>query len=356
MSPTVSVVIAAFDGASLVGATIESVLAQSFTDFEIVVVDDCSRDDTLRVLRAFTDPRVRVLQTPHNMGPVGARNLAVEESRGRYIAALDQDDLCLPDRLARQVAAMEADPSLVVLATRADLLTEGRRHARPEPAVTTPGFLRWLLHLGNPLVWSTVMIRTEAARRLEPFSRQERLYAEDFDLYHRLSAFGTVARLDEVHLLYRVHPGGASQRYRTRMAASSTQVLEEALTPGLGIRARDAAERLVAHAALGRPVEDRGALLAVTEAIRQVNAAFGDVPDATSRALIAAHGSALWWRVARAGLRHGTLRLRDVDVARPDFARAGALGPTDRGVSRLVGAARAGGRALWSVTGREAAA
>src|SRR3546814_18919155 len=101
-----------------------------------------------------------------------------------------------------------------------------------------------MMRIRNPLVWSSVMLRGDAARRLDPFTRPEILYAEDFDLYHRMARLGRIARIDEELLLYRVHEGGASQRYHDTMIASATRVLAEAHRPTLGAAARSAARRV----------------------------------------------------------------------------------------------------------------
>src|SRR6186713_2063521 len=105
--PPVSVLMPTHNAAAFVTASIESLLAQTFTDFELIVVDDGSTDATLDVLAAIDDPRLTVIASPDNQGPVHARNRAFAAARGRYIAALDADDLCHPERLARQVAYLD---------------------------------------------------------------------------------------------------------------------------------------------------------------------------------------------------------------------------------------------------------
>ena len=96
VSPPVSVVIPAYNRAATIGAAIDSVLRQTWEDFELVVVDDGSTDGTLAAARAVTDPRLRVVAAPHNLGAAGARNLGVAEARGTWIAFQDSDDEWLP--------------------------------------------------------------------------------------------------------------------------------------------------------------------------------------------------------------------------------------------------------------------
>ena len=131
--PAVSVIMAAYNGADLLPATLATLQKQTFTDFEVIVVDDCSRDDTREVLRAWPDSRVRLIALAENGGPVRARNRAFAEARGRYIAGLDQDDLCLPHRFAKQVAYLDANPDTVMVASATEVL-EGAR-LLPSPHV-----------------------------------------------------------------------------------------------------------------------------------------------------------------------------------------------------------------------------
>lgn len=112
MIPKVSVIIATYNRADLLTRAVNSVLAQSFTDYEIIVVDDCSSDDTQEVIRTFTDPRVRPLRHETNQGAAAARNTGISQAKGEYIAFLDDDDECTPNRLADQVSALDSNPNV----------------------------------------------------------------------------------------------------------------------------------------------------------------------------------------------------------------------------------------------------
>lgn len=107
--PAVSVCIPCYRGAAHLAAAIESVLAQTFTDFELIVVDDNSPDNTVELMQQFTDPRIRFLVNPANLGPDGNWNRCLELARGRYFKLLPQDDLLAPTCLAEQVAVLEND-------------------------------------------------------------------------------------------------------------------------------------------------------------------------------------------------------------------------------------------------------
>ena len=342
--PTVSIVTALYNGANLVGETIDSVQRQSFTDWEMVIVDDCSTDDARAVLAKVADPRVRVIHAEVNRGPVHARNRAIAAARGRYIAALDHDDLCRPDRLAKQVAFLDANPEVVLVASDAELLEDGRVKPSVQPPVTSPDLIDWHLSIRNILVWSSVMVRADAARRLDPVTRPEALGAEDFDFYHRIRAHGRIARIDEALILYRCHAGGLSKRMRATMIAASIAVLTQAHAARFGDRAHEVAALLVDHIMLREPVADGAVLARLATALGTIRGAFPAKRD--DPALAAAIDAALadqWRAVCRAGLRSGRLSLRDLSIARR--AGIGGLAVTpDLIASRAVGAIRAARR------------
>lgn len=342
MTPAISVIMAAYNGSALIGETIASLRAQTRTDWELIVVDDKSTDDTLAVLHAIDDPRITVIAAEENRGPVHTRNHAIAHARGHYIAALDQDDICMPSRLARQAAFLDANPHVALVASSA-LLLEGD-HAAPWPGdhPLSPQVIDWLLLTQNPLVWSTTMFRADAARRLDPFTRPEIRYAEDFDLYHRIRRFGLLARIDTPLLEYRVHAGGASQKFRSMMEASAANVLTERYAPIFGEDA-DGNARLVARHLMGRePVADLETFTRVAAILRRLHADFiaTTVPEPGARIEIDGEYGRLWWLLARPALRQGHLGLREVFATRPDIVR---LEPTDPDliVSPLIGRARA---------------
>ena len=103
----VSIIMPCYNAASYIGETIESVLAQTYTDWELLIVDDCSTDDSLAVIARYQDPRIRVLQNETNSGAAVTRNRAIETAQGHFIAFLDSDDLWHPEKLTAQLAFMQ---------------------------------------------------------------------------------------------------------------------------------------------------------------------------------------------------------------------------------------------------------
>jgi GT2 family glycosyltransferase len=206
-TPKVSVVVPTYNRADLVALAIDSVLAQTYPDFEIIVVDDGSQDGTCAVVKAYPDPRIRYIYQD-NTGLAGARNAGMRTAKGRYVAFLDADDLFLPENLAHHIRTMESR-SEVDFAAGGHVYVDraGRRLAerRPWLCCPAPDLTTWL-H-GCPIVPSAVLVRTEWLNKVGGFDPALRR-AEDRDLWLRLAAFGCrMAWTSHVVSAYRVHPG-----------------------------------------------------------------------------------------------------------------------------------------------------
>ena len=334
--PAVSVVMAAYNGSAFIDATIRSVLAQTLSDFEIVVVDDGSIDDTLAVLAAIDDARLHVVRAERNGGPAVARSLALAHATGRFVAGLDQDDLCRPDRFARQVAYLEDRPDFVLVASTIERFAGGRTWPDPRPDLVDADEIDWLLQLLNPLAWSTVMMRGEVARALLPFERDEYRYAEDFDLYHRVRSHGRIGRIAAPLVRYRMHPGGASRAHVERMTFAAAQVLADAYRPVFGDHAEEAALLVTRHGAGGEAPGDAPTLRRCGEVIERLLAArFSRVPDFATAA-----SAELWWRMARCGLRAGSFGMGDVIRVCPPFALGRRAAPSTAMFDTVIGASR----------------
>jgi len=250
-----------------------------------------------------------VIRSASNGGPVVARNRAFAEARGRYVAGLDQDDISLPERFAKQVAHLDANPGTALVSAATDFLVEGRRLPGNWLRPLTPVLIDWLMLVQNPIAWSSVMFRADAARRLDPFERPAMRYVEDFDLYQRLRPFGRIDQIDEVLMLYRCHAGGASQVYNDTMRAHAGLLLRERHAALLGDAAPDIAELLVRHVMAREPVEDVETLNRLFAGIGVLRAAFAAAHPGADLAAVDREISQLWWRICRASVRSGALLL-----------------------------------------------
>lgn len=216
-APIVSVIMSVYNGAELAPAAIKCILDQSFTDFELIVIDNGSfRDDTRARLHAIAsetgDARLRIVDLDQNIGLAGALNHGISLARGGYIARQDHDDLSAPDRLERQVRFLDQHPRCGLLGTRAEIwigdAPTGRNHDHP---IDTGALLVDLL-ANNPFVHSSVMMRREALDKVGVYTTDpNRQPPEDFELWSRIARAYDVANLPERLVFYREMPSSMSR-------------------------------------------------------------------------------------------------------------------------------------------------
>ena len=208
-APTVSVVMPVYNARRYLAEAVDSVLAQTLTDFELIAVDDGSTDDSLQVLREYEarDARVRVI-TRVNTGIVGALNDGLVAARGHFIARMDSDDLCLPERFEKQVAFLRAHPDHVLVGSQVLLIDpEGAALCPKRDSEYTHERIDWAhLHHRWPMVHPSVMMRREAVAAVGGY-RDKYQWLEDLDLFLRLAEIGKLAALPDVLLRYRLHTG-----------------------------------------------------------------------------------------------------------------------------------------------------
>lgn len=203
--PTISVIMPAFNAEGHVAQAIDSVLKQSFTDLELIVIDDGSADRTAAIVESFSDSRLRLTRLSRNLGLVNALNTGLDLCRGRYIARMDADDVMLPDRLAKQLAYLQANPEVDVVACFVDLMNADGEITgtwETDRATVTAEEIRAMMPRTNCIAHPTVMIRRESLGDLRYEGG-----SEDWDLWLKLLARGRrIGKIPEALVLYRVHP------------------------------------------------------------------------------------------------------------------------------------------------------
>ena len=294
--PAVSVVMPAYQAGATISQALHSVLAQTWEDFELLVVDDGSTDATAAVVDSVADRRVRLLRQP-NRGPAAARNHGVSAARGPLIAFLDADDRWLPERLALQVPAIQdAD---FVYGDAFEVLPDGRirRYSErvPAPPDRESDMLRWLVVQPNPIPLLTVLVRGDLLRQVGCFDTG--LFGvEDLDLWVRLAAAGCrFRRLAQPLAEYTVSETSVSAN-RARMLQQESQAFENLasrLPHHMRRAARARARRLRAEAAIARrrkdePVGQRWRSVPHVLAGRRALPALGQLLYALSPTLLAA--------------------------------------------------------------------
>lgn len=207
----VSVVMPVFNCERFVAEAIESILNQTFTDFEFLIIDDGSTDRTLKILKNFSDPRLRVIRHSKNLGIVAALNRGIAEAKGEFIARQDGDDRSVLGRLAIQVGYLTLHPSVGVLGTSANIIDEvGRCIRRLCPPETDKGTKLQLL-TSAAFIHGSVMIRANLLGQAGGY-RDDFPSAEDYSLWLRLAKLTEFANTPELLYERRRHPESVSRK------------------------------------------------------------------------------------------------------------------------------------------------
>lgn len=244
-SPVVSVVTPTYNRAGFLPQAVESVLAQTFGDFELIVVDDGSTDDTPEVMRSYLqDPRVRYLTQP-NQGQSVARNRGIAEAKGEYICFLDSDNAWREDKLEKSLAVFQAHPDYHVVYGDFIIIDESGTELGVNRMNRHTGFVTPQLLKDNFVSMNTTMTRKYCFDEMGAFDEKDRL-AEDYGLWLRLSTCYRFYYLPEVLGYYRVMEDQISSDKLRRLDANE-QILKSFLAEYPGSVSRTQARRGMSH-------------------------------------------------------------------------------------------------------------
>ena len=231
--PCVSIIIPTYNAAKTIGDALASVRAQTFTDYEVIVVDDASTDDTVAVANSESSnlPNYRIISRPSNGGPAAARNAGISAAKGEWIAFLDGDDAWLPWKLDLQFELVKAHDTCDAFCGTS--IAMGAPAPLPHAGIQS-GLVRTFttreLAIRNEVATSTVLARKSALERAELFDEQFR-GPEDYDLWMRLAAKSPIMKLDYPLSQYR-HMEGSLSRDDRKFLPQVLRVLDKAYAKG----------------------------------------------------------------------------------------------------------------------------
>ncbi|MFL6248723.1 MAG: glycosyltransferase family 2 protein [Thermoanaerobaculia bacterium] len=259
VGPRVTILMPVYNGQRYVDEAIASVAGQGYDDFEFVIVDDGSIDDTPAILAGWAarDPRITVHRSPCNEGIPSALNRGLALARGEYIVRQDADDLCVAGRVAKQVAALDADPDTVLVSAGFEVIDEqGRRRGSVVP-FEAPEVLAYLLHFSNSIGGhGQVMFRRDMVLALGNY-RVEFDCSQDYDLWSRLAEHGRLRVLPITGMRYRMHDHSVTVKSGKRQRLNSLTISRRNLTAFLGEELDD--REFDSMAAVWRQFDRRGA-------------------------------------------------------------------------------------------------
>ncbi len=226
--PKVSVIMPVYNGEQYLREAIDSILAQTFTDFEFLIINDCSCDSTKEIIQSYPDSRIVYLENESNLGVAKSLNRGLALAKGDYIARMDADDISLPKRLEKQVAYMEKHPEIDVLATQVQNFGEKNSHV---PTGLSHHTLKVTLLFNTCLCHPTVMFRNSAFTEGELYYNEQFSKLEDYALWAKLCQSHQFGCCNEILFQYRIHKNQVTQNYDDAFMSQFSELKKELLKP-----------------------------------------------------------------------------------------------------------------------------
>lgn len=232
--PLVTVIMTAFCAGRFIDEAIASILSQTYTNFELFIVDDGSHDDTWKRIKIYTkaDKRIKAFRLKKNLGPSGASNFAIARSRGTYIARMDADDIATPDRLIKQVRYLESNPEIILIGGQCDLIDENGNHIGQKQFPLSHEKIVESLFMINPIQHPTWMFRKSVFDKLGISYEREYLVSHDLKILFRLLGHGMFANIPDTILAYRFRPNSITHKNPKRSFGETISVRHWALRKG----------------------------------------------------------------------------------------------------------------------------
>lgn len=236
--PRVTVLMSVHNGGRWLRAAIESVLAQTWRDFEFLILDDASSDDSATQIESFRDPRIRLIRLPENIGLTRSLNAGLREARGEFIARQDADDLSVSERLAKQLAYLEAHSTTPLVGAQARVVDADDRPRGVRDLPLEAVAIRWLCLLDNPIIHTAAMFRAATVRDELGGYDESFPCCQDYELWARLLARHPAWNHAERLVTVREHGGSISatrQSEAQEMVRRVVRKLADAWFPQLAL-------------------------------------------------------------------------------------------------------------------------
>jgi glycosyltransferase involved in cell wall biosynthesis len=230
--PLVSIVLPVFNGEKYLKESLDSVIAQSYQNWELVIINDGSTDGTENLILNYKDERIKYFPNDGNKGIIFSLNRGLRESKGEYIARLDSDDIALPFRIEKQVDFMSGNPDYTLCGTYFKTIDSKGKLLKNVAFPSNNRDAQSYLLLHNCFCHSAIMMRSHIAKDLQYDEKFQ--ICEDYDLWYRISRLGKILNLPEYATLYRVHDNNMSTR-KSEIMFSHVHKINKRILDDLGI-------------------------------------------------------------------------------------------------------------------------
>ena len=218
VQPRVSIILPTMNGAKFIDMTIESILNQTLHDFELIIIDDGSTDDTAQVIKQYSDPRIRTV-FQENQGVCRATNRGFAMARGKYLSRHDHDDISDPTRFEVQVNFLDAHPEIAFTGSWAQIWSAGTTTGRTHQHPISPGQIAFSLLFNSPFVHTSCLMRKEVFEVTGGYTLDpDRIPPEDYECFSRISRSFSMANIAEPLVIYQELPNSMSSVLRAEQS------------------------------------------------------------------------------------------------------------------------------------------
>ena len=231
--PEITVLMSACNAERFLKNAVHSILAQSYSNFEFIIIDDGSSDNTWNMLTGLKDSRIKLVRNRENKGLTRSLNEGLKLARGTYIARMDADDISLPRRLEQQKIFLDKHPATAMVGCWIEVIDENGQKTKRFNFPIVPYLLRWRLLFTNIFAHSAVMFRKDAALDIGGYSEKMR-YAQDYDLWSRISIHWEVANIPDVLVQWRFWEQGISAMQAKKQEEAAVQIAKRNISYLIG--------------------------------------------------------------------------------------------------------------------------
>lgn len=299
-NPKVTVLMPVYNGEKYLAEAITSILTQTYVNFELLIINDGSRDRSVEIIHSYEDPRIRLIHNEQNLGLVTTLNKGMDLAQGEYIARMDQDDISMPNRLAKQLFYLEQYPDVGMCGTWIQVFGIGNY---VEKYPTDHASIKASLLFYNALAHPTVMMRKKMFDRFNLRYDIDYLHAEDYELWQRCSNCFEIVNLGEVLLKYRTSTTSYCRVFTVEQNATLRRI-DERNIKSLGINVSE--EYLEMQKSLrSMQVTASSEFLARAaqwlEALHEANSKTKHYPEPTFSKIVSDFWFRICWNVQRGG-------------------------------------------------------
>lgn len=251
--PVVSVVMPVYNSEKYIDEAVNSILNQTFSNFELIIVNDSSTDSSWEKVLKYQDPRIVLLQNEKNVGFIRSYYKGLSAARGQFVAHMDSDDISFLDRLQVQLEYLESHREVSVVGTRIQYIDEnGSISNKIWSPPSNPMVVKWTLFFEDSIADPTTMIRRNAIDEIR-HNLPTTNVACDYEIWLRLSKKYMIANLDEVKLYYRVHGKNYSYSHQEQLHEEEIALKKSALEDFMKIQVDEEMVKFIAHPESGNP-------------------------------------------------------------------------------------------------------